>query len=379
MHSQSASGNHRSMIFRCDNQPTITTQWYSSTTAQQATTSMIALDLSSTTTQQADHNSSSIRTSIKFRLNIALSSSKSKLRSVRNHLPKAAQERKNHRTTIAKISNSATTSCSLNSSIQVSKLVSIERSKEDELSDTNIAPNGGVNRRQYHEIWFDEHKSESYRDTLATVHRTLSSPIADGRQLRLKMPGLEAERVTPVTLISLLGSVTMVSPLVVELIQLVVPREGRGRGQFQEEYEGQSEEVQRSVPRRGRDRQVEIEVDELAARVDDMELKKSGSSSSGSGSYSSGSSSKVDFCGQCGGRHPTAQRVGGQGSCNVCGQYGHFARVCPLAGSQHTATPPQGRGGSSRGRSFPAPQQRLGEPQYRLFQQPGPSRFGQSS
>ncbi|KZV50133.1 hypothetical protein F511_17239 [Dorcoceras hygrometricum] len=69
--------------------------------------------------------------------------------------------------------------------------------------------------------------------------------------------------------------------------------------------------------------------------------KKSGSSSSGSGSSISGSS-KVEFCGQCGGRHPTGKCVGVQGSCNVCGQYGHFARVCPLAGSQHTTAPPQG-------------------------------------
>ncbi|KZV50363.1 hypothetical protein F511_10703 [Dorcoceras hygrometricum] len=67
--------------------------------------------------------------------------------------------------------------------------------------------------------------------------------------------------------------------------------------------------------------------------------KKSGSSSSRSGSSSS-SGSKVEFCGQCGGNHPTAQCVGVQGSCNVCGQYGNFARVCPLAGSQHTAAPP---------------------------------------
>ncbi|KZV25560.1 hypothetical protein F511_21633 [Dorcoceras hygrometricum] len=72
--------------------------------------------------------------------------------------------------------------------------------------------------------------------------------------------------------------VTMVSPLVVELIQLVVHQEmpprcrGRGRGQFQEEFEDQNEEVQRIVPRRGRDRKVEIEVDKLAAHVDDMEL-----------------------------------------------------------------------------------------------------------
>ncbi|KZV44899.1 hypothetical protein F511_17878 [Dorcoceras hygrometricum] len=106
--------------------------------------------------------------------------------------------------------------------------------------------------------------------------------------------------------------------------------------------------------------------------------KKSGSSSSGSGSSSSGSS-KVEYCCQCGGKHPTAQCVGVQGSCNVCGQYGHFARVCPLSGSQHTTAPPQGRGGSFRDRSFAAPQQRLGEPQFRPFQQPGPSRFGQYS
>ncbi|KZV29293.1 hypothetical protein F511_22991 [Dorcoceras hygrometricum] len=110
-----------------------------------------------------------------------------------------------------------------------------------------------------------------------------------------------------------------------------------------------------------------------------MQFKKmSGSSSSGSGSSSSGGT-KVEYCGQCGGKHPTAQCVGVQGSCNFCGQYGHFSRVCPLSGLQHTTVPPYGRGGSSRGRSvFPVQQQRLGEPQFRPFQQPGPSRFGQS-
>ncbi|KZV54638.1 hypothetical protein F511_02672 [Dorcoceras hygrometricum] len=46
---------------------------------------------------------------------------------------------------------------------------------------------------------------------------------------------------------------------------------------------------------------------------------------------------------------------------------------------KHTAAPPQSQGGSSRGRSFPVQQQRLGEPQFRPFHQPGPSRFGQSS
>ncbi|KZV52939.1 hypothetical protein F511_35424 [Dorcoceras hygrometricum] len=78
---------------------------------------------------------------------------------------------------------------------------------------------------------------------------------------------VEDERVTPVYLISLLGSVTTVTQLVGELTLLEVPQEvmpprrmGRGRGQFQDESEGQNEEMQRSVPRRGRDRQVEVEL-----------------------------------------------------------------------------------------------------------------------
>ncbi|KZV49391.1 hypothetical protein F511_38041 [Dorcoceras hygrometricum] len=78
--------------------------------------------------------------------------------------------------------------------------------------------------------------------------------------------------------------------------------------------------------------------------------KKLGSGSSGSGSSSS-SGSRAEFCGFCDGKHPSTQCVGVQGSCNLCVQYGHFARVCPLAGSQHTTAQPQGRGGQSRGRS----------------------------
>ncbi|KZV55789.1 hypothetical protein F511_12272 [Dorcoceras hygrometricum] len=78
---------------------------------------------------------------------------------------------------------------------------------------------------------------------------------------------------------------------------------------------------------------------------------KGGSGSSGSGSSSS-SGSKVEYCGFCGGKHPSTQCVGVQGSENVCGQYGHFARVCPLAGSHQVAAPPQGRGRSSRGCGF---------------------------
>ncbi|KZV29265.1 hypothetical protein F511_27346 [Dorcoceras hygrometricum] len=107
--------------------------------------------------------------------------------------------------------------------------------------------------------------------------------------------------------------------------------------------------------------------------------KKSGSGSSGSGNSSS-SGSRTEFCGFCGGKHPSTQCVGVQGSCNLCGQYGHFARVCPSAGSQQTAAQPQGRGGQSRGRSQQQFQQpRFGETPFRPFQQPGPSRFGQSS
>ncbi|KZV38162.1 hypothetical protein F511_42116 [Dorcoceras hygrometricum] len=71
--------------------------------------------------------------------------------------------------------------------------------------------------------------------------------------------------------------------------------------------------------------------------------KKSGSGSSGSGSSSS-SGSRAEFCGFCGGKHSSTQCVGVQGSCNLCGQYGHFARVCPTAGAQQTMAQPQGRG-----------------------------------
>ncbi|KZV16171.1 hypothetical protein F511_29534 [Dorcoceras hygrometricum] len=66
---------------------------------------------------------------------------------------------------------------------------------------------------------------------------------------------------------------------------------------------------------------------------------------------SSSSGSRVEFCGFCGGKHSSTQCVGVQGSCNLCGQYGHFARVCPSAGAQQTAAQPQGCGGQSRGRS----------------------------
>ncbi|KZV58716.1 golgin candidate 5-like [Dorcoceras hygrometricum] len=49
-------------------------------------------------------------------------------------------------------------------------------------------------------------------------------------------------------------------------------RRGRGRGQIPKESKGQIEGDQRSFPFRGRGRQAKDEVDELAARVNDMEL-----------------------------------------------------------------------------------------------------------
>ncbi|XP_073127431.1 uncharacterized protein [Henckelia pumila] len=64
------------------------------------------------------------------------------------------------------------------------------------------------------------------------------------------------------------------------------------------------------------------------------QFKKSGnssSSSSGSRQFSSGQSSGFSgaSCSKCGGRHPSDQCRGVFGSCNICQQPGHFARVCP--------------------------------------------------
>ncbi|KZV54952.1 hypothetical protein F511_31961 [Dorcoceras hygrometricum] len=64
--------------------------------------------------------------------------------------------------------------------------------------------------------------------------------------------------------------------------------------------------------------------------------KKSSSSSSGSDSSGRGSSMTV-FCGQCGGKHMTSQCTGIEGACRLCGQHGHFERVCSSARSQYSS------------------------------------------
>ncbi|KZV27036.1 hypothetical protein F511_38653 [Dorcoceras hygrometricum] len=143
--------------------------------------------------------------------------------------------------------------------------------------------------------------SESCRYTLATIHRTLSSPIADGRQLRLKCEicvardcfvgaCFEDERVTPVYLITLLGSVSR--------YERRVEVEGRFR---KNPKPPQQQVAQQSGQHRFRPRGHQFK-------------KKSGSSSSVSGSSSNDSSYKVEFCGQCGGKHPMTQCVGVQAS-----------------------------------------------------------------
>ncbi|KZV58466.1 hypothetical protein F511_25718 [Dorcoceras hygrometricum] len=72
--------------------------------------------------------------------------------------------------------------------------------------------------------------------------------------------------------------VFQVTQLAVEVSQLVMPpempprRRGRARRQISIESEGQNEEVERSILIRRHARQVDDEVDLLAARVDEMEL-----------------------------------------------------------------------------------------------------------
>ncbi|KZV45027.1 hypothetical protein F511_20100 [Dorcoceras hygrometricum] len=121
----------------------------------------------------------------------------------------------------------------------------------------------------YRKTW----SSNSIPDSILRIFSSLSFSVFSN-------PRCEGERQYR-TLVSLLGSLAAMRRVVnyhsswarqqqVELfdasdLTFLVPskmpprRRDRGRGQFQEESEGQNEEVQRSVPRRGRDRQVDLE------------------------------------------------------------------------------------------------------------------------
>ncbi|XP_073273259.1 uncharacterized protein [Primulina huaijiensis] len=74
--------------------------------------------------------------------------------------------------------------------------------------------------------------------------------------------------------------------------------------------------------------------------------KQSSSSSSSSGSQRGGSVGSPGgvFCDRCGGKHISTQCTGVHGSCNICGQVGHYARVCPNAARQQFQQPQFGQG-----------------------------------
>ncbi|XP_073271484.1 uncharacterized protein [Primulina huaijiensis] len=69
--------------------------------------------------------------------------------------------------------------------------------------------------------------------------------------------------------------------------------------------------------------------------------KQTRSSSSSSGSQRGGSvGSPVGvFCDRCGGKHISTQCTGVHGSCNICGQFGHYARECSNAARQQFQQP----------------------------------------
>ncbi|XP_073284438.1 uncharacterized protein [Primulina huaijiensis] len=74
--------------------------------------------------------------------------------------------------------------------------------------------------------------------------------------------------------------------------------------------------------------------------------KQTRSSSSSSGSQRGGSvgSTVGVFCDRCGDKHISTQCTGVHGSCNIYGQVGHYARVCPNAARQQFQQPQFGQG-----------------------------------
>ncbi|XP_073149230.1 uncharacterized protein [Henckelia pumila] len=93
-------------------------------------------------------------------------------------------------------------------------------------------------------------------------------------------------------------------------------------------------------------------------KAKEKQIKKSGSSSSSSSGkrkfkYGQSSGSSGVYCNKCGGRHASDQCRGVFGSCHICNQMGHFARVFPQRGSGSS----QSRAGGSQTVSQPPRQQ----------------------
>ncbi|XP_073039355.1 uncharacterized protein [Primulina eburnea] len=84
------------------------------------------------------------------------------------------------------------------------------------------------------------------------------------------------------------------------------------------------------------------------------QFKRHGSNfSSSSGSRQSGSVQSTGYsgptCGQCGGRHYTDHCRGILGTCHLCNQVGHYARVCPNRGSDMSQNQNKQSGGYRAG------------------------------
>ncbi|KZV28612.1 hypothetical protein F511_33511 [Dorcoceras hygrometricum] len=73
---------------------------------------------------------------------------------------------------LCKKTNTATTSHFLDKPNQSSTMVPIERSRGDELSTTDLAPNDGVNRRQSKDLCSDDHQWYSATDQFRSDHFT---------------------------------------------------------------------------------------------------------------------------------------------------------------------------------------------------------------
>ncbi|KZV48899.1 hypothetical protein F511_16815 [Dorcoceras hygrometricum] len=111
------------------------------------------LDLSGTTTQLVDHN---MQWEFSFQRKSGSISPQKLSRGYYKLESKAVEEEKNYWSTIAKTHEHCNYFALLNPVTPVSKLVLIESPREDELSASNIAPNGGENRRQSTEYGSNE-------------------------------------------------------------------------------------------------------------------------------------------------------------------------------------------------------------------------------